>query len=201
MNSSTEIKSQDTAESLSLRLKQETQHEHERMEQLMAAAKVFENTSNYAQHTLAQYYFQQDIEHLYQHPDVAKILPDLEVRGRSQAALQDLQDFGVAPQSSEIASEQVGYPEALGWIYVSEGSTLGAAFLFKEAQAKLGLSETYGARNLAAYPEGRMRVWKRFKAALDEANFSPAQQDQVVAGALAGYARFGHLLADISQLK
>ena len=45
---------------------------------------------------------------------------------------------------------------------MSEGSTLGAAFLFKEAQKHLGFSETFAARNLAAYPEGRAKVWKRF---------------------------------------
>ncbi|MCJ9204033.1 biliverdin-producing heme oxygenase, partial [Acinetobacter baumannii] len=68
----------------------------------------------------------------------------------------------------------------LGWIYVSEGSTLGAAFLFKEAQKHLGFSETFAARNLAAYPEGRAKVWKRFVKALDEAGFDQTQQDRVV---------------------
>ncbi|OEY96389.1 biliverdin-producing heme oxygenase [Acinetobacter qingfengensis] len=187
--------------SLSQRLKIETSHEHDRMEQLMEKAQVFANRHNYAQHTLAQYYFQQDIENLYQHNEVEQIIPDLDVRGRSQAALQDLQDLGLEPQSSEIATEQVGYPEALGWIYVSEGSTLGAAFLFKEAQAKLGLSAEFGARNLAAYPEGRMRVWKRFKQALDDANFSKEDQDKVIEGALEGFARFGQLLDNLDQLK
>lgn len=32
------------------------------------------------------------------------------------------------------ATADVRMPVALGWLYVSEGSTLGAAFLFKEAQ-------------------------------------------------------------------
>lgn len=195
MNATVEISS------LSQRLKTETSHEHDRMELLMEKAQVFANRHHYAQHTLAQYYFQQDIENLYRHAEVEKIIPDLEVRGRSQAALQDLEDLGVEPQSSEIATEQVGYPEALGWIYVSEGSTLGAAFLFKEAQAKLGLSAEFGARNLAAYPEGRMRVWKRFKQALDDANFSKEDQDKVIQGALEGFVRFGELLEDLDQLR
>ncbi|KAA8730757.1 biliverdin-producing heme oxygenase, partial [Acinetobacter qingfengensis] len=56
--------------SLSQRLKIETSHEHDRMEQLMEKAQVFANRHNYAQHTLAQYYFQQDIENLYQHNEV-----------------------------------------------------------------------------------------------------------------------------------
>ncbi|MFP0274759.1 biliverdin-producing heme oxygenase, partial [Acinetobacter baumannii] len=55
MNSSTE---QIISNSLSLRLKQETAAEHERMHQLMSEAKVFSSKEKYAQFTLSQYYFQ-----------------------------------------------------------------------------------------------------------------------------------------------
>lgn len=187
--------------SISQRLKQTTAAEHDRMELLMAQAKVFESKQNYAQFTLSQYYFQQDIEHLYAQAEVVELIPDLDIRGRAQAALLDLQDLGLIPQNDEIATTQVDFPQALGWIYVSEGSTLGAAFLYKEAQAKLGLDENNGARNLAAYPEGRMRAWKRFKQTLDDAQFSEQQQQAILAGALAGFKRFGDLLDNLNTLK
>lgn len=187
--------------SLSQRLKTETSTEHDRMEQLMEQAKVFENQSNYARFTLSQYYFQKDVEHLYAHPDVVQIIPDLDVRGRSDAALLDLKDLGLEPQSTSIATDGISFPQALGWIYVSEGSTLGAAFLFKAAQHQFGFTADFAARNLAAYPEGRAVVWKRFKQAMDDANFSQEQQDQVIEGAMQGFSRFGQLLADLEQLK
>ena len=44
-------------------------------------------------------------------------------------------------------------------------------------------------------------VWKRFKQAMDDANFSQEQQDQVIEGAMQGFSRFGQLLADLEQLK
>ena len=186
---------------LSERLKKGTASEHDRVEVLMEKAAVFANKHNYAQHTLSQYYFQKDVEHLYHHPEVQKLIPDLDIRGRSQAALQDLADLGLEPQCSDIATEKVGYPEALGWIYVSEGSTLGAAFLFKQAQKHLGFSETFAARNLAAYPEGRAKVWKRFVEALDEAAFDPVLQDRVVQGALDAFGYFGKALSQLNELK
>lgn len=186
---------------LSIRLKTETALEHERMERLMEKAKVFDNKKNYQKFTLSQYYFQKEIEHLYQSLEIAELIPDLEIRGRSLAALQDLKDLGVEPQGSELKTASVGFPQSLGWIYVSEGSTLGAAFLFNEAKEKLGLNETFGARNLAAYPEGRAKVWKRFKQVLDDANFSEIQQSQVIEGAMQGFSRFGQLLEEIETLK
>ena len=189
------------AGSLMQRLKQETAAEHERMESLMQRSEAFASKENYAQFTLSQYYFQKDVEHLYQDPAVEQLIPDLDVRGRSEAALQDLADLGLEPQQQGIFTAAVSYPQSLGWIYVSEGSTLGAAFLFKEAQAKFGYSADFAARNLAAYPEGRAVVWKRFKQTLDEADFSPQQQQQIIEGALQGFQRFGALLAQLKDLK
>ncbi|MCA4163264.1 biliverdin-producing heme oxygenase [Acinetobacter baumannii] len=198
MNSSTE---QIISNSLSLRLKQETAAEHERMHQLMSEAKVFSSKEKYAQFTLSQYYFQREIEHLFKKEGVAGLIPDLDIRGRSKQALADLNDLGIQPNGQQLQSENVQLPEALGWIYVSEGSTLGAAFLFKEAQKHLGFSETFAARNLAAYPEGRAKVWKRFVKALDEAGFDQTQQDRVVQGALDAFGYFGQALDQLDELK
>ncbi|TCM69759.1 heme oxygenase [Acinetobacter calcoaceticus] len=186
---------------LPLRLKTETAAEHERMHQLMGAADVFSSMEKYTQFTLSQYYFQVEIEELFKQDAVVAHIPDLDIRGRSEQALLDLQDLKLQPQGRELAVKNVQFPAALGWIYVSEGSTLGAAFLFKQAQASLGLTAEHGARNLAAYPEGRAKVWKRFVEALDQAQFSKEQQDQVVQGALDAFDYFGELLINIDQLK
>ncbi|MES2532144.1 MAG: biliverdin-producing heme oxygenase [Pseudomonadota bacterium] len=185
-----------TTPSLSQRLRNETAAQHERMHALMAQADPFASRERYAQFVAAQYVFQRDVEHFFADPQVQGAVPDLAVRGRAAATLTDLADLDAMDKvvpAQDVATRAVKMPEALGWLYVSEGSTLGAAFLFKEVGEKLGLSATFGARNLAAYPEGRARVWKRFVEALDAPALVPAQ-DQVIAGALAAYARFGQLL-------
>ncbi len=179
---------------LSLRLKTDTAAEHERMHSLMAQADAFSNRETYARFVAAQYEFQRDVEHLFADADVKAAVPDLDGRGRQNESRADLADLGVAIPDGPPASAGVGMPEALGWLYVSEGSTLGAAFLLKEAKARLGLDENFGARNLGAYPEGRAVVWKRFTAALDTAGYDAAEQDAVIAGANAAFARFGNLI-------
>lgn len=186
---------------LALRLKTETAAEHERMHQLMNVADVFSSQQKYAQFTLSQYYFQKEIEHLFELDGVADLIPDLDIRGRSAQALLDLNDLDVQPAGMTLSSQNASLPEALGWIYVSEGSTLGAAFLFKQAQKSLGYTAEFAARNLAAYPEGRAVVWKRFVQALDQADFSTAEKDQVVQGALDAFAYFGQALIELDQLK
>lgn len=186
--------------SLAMRLKLQTADEHERMHKLMAQADVFSSLEKYALFTLSQYYFQLEIEHLFQQDQVASYITDIDIRGRSAQALLDLQDLGIQPRGQTLESLNVTFPAALGWIYVSEGSTLGAAFLFKQAQQHLGLSAEKGARNLAAYPEGRAKVWKRFVQALDQARLSPSQKDEVIQGALDAFEYFGNALINLEQL-
>jgi heme oxygenase len=179
---------------LSHRLKTETADQHERMHQLMAQCAPFSSREAYAKFVAAQYLFQRDVEHLFQDAAVKAAVPDLEARGRETASLADLRDLGAEIPQDSIASSGTSMPAALGWLYVSEGSTLGAAFLFKEAKEHLGLSAEFGARNLAAYPEGRATVWRRFVASLDGDNIPPEAHDAVVTGANAAYNRFGQLL-------
>lgn len=186
-----------TTNQLALDLKTKTASQHEYMHQLMHQAQVFSDLQHYAQFTLGQYYFQQNVEHLFRHPEVSTLITDLDIRGRSQAALLDLNDLGIRPAVQELVTEKVGFAEALGWIYVSEGSTLGAAFLFKQAQQQLGLSAEFGARNLVAYPEGRAKVWKHFINELDTAELSQNEQEQVIQGAKQAFDYFGSLLKNM----
>lgn len=178
---------------LSQRLKTETSAQHERMHRLMEQAQPFASRERYAEFVAAQYLFQRDVEHLFADGSVQSAVPDLDSRGRAEASRADLADLGAALPGDGVVTQGVTMPEALGWLYVSEGSTLGAAFLFKEVGEKLGLDGSFGARNLAAYPEGRARVWKRFIEALDAPALADAQ-DRVIAGAHAAYNRFGDLL-------
>lgn len=180
---------------LSLRLKLETEAQHLRMHALMERAQPFSSREHYARFVAIQYLFQRDVGRLFDDARVQAVVSDLDARGRLDAALADLRDLGApVPEAGAPATLGVAMPAALGWLYVSEGSTLGAAFLFKEARDQLGLSAEFGARNLAAYPEGRAKVWRRFVESLDSERVPPEQHEAVIAGANAAYDRFGALL-------
>jgi len=184
---------------LSQQLKNETAGAHEQMHLLMERCQPFSSRTNYAQFVTAQYIFQLDVEGLFSLSEIQSAIPDLEVRGRVQASRDDLADLqidlpDVKPRPGIVM------PEALGWLYVSEGSTLGAAFLLKEVKEKLDLSEQFGARNLAAYPEGRAIVWRRFTQYLDHTSLNDQKKEAVVAGAHAAFDRFDSLLRQCFKL-
>jgi heme oxygenase len=178
---------------LSRRLKTETQAAHEGLDGRIMASRPFASRDHYALFLGLQHQFHRDIQPLYGDPRLAALVPDLAARCRLSMIEADLADLGLVPSASKptvALSEDL--PTRFGWLYVAEGSNLGAAFLIKEA-AKLGLDEDFGARHLAASPEGRGRQWKTFQAALDGADFDAPREARVIAGAVAAFKRVQHL--------
>lgn len=174
------------------RLKQETHALHERLDTSIAGEEPFATRERYAAFVEIQYRFYAAIEPLYRDARLGALIPGLDQRSRLAAARSDLADLGRS--APEVAPLEIPAGEGLGWLYVAEGSTLGAAFLLKAVEA-IGLSETHGARHLAAAPEGRGRHWRDFKEAL---NAAPIEDDgHVIAGANAAFAHVQELVGRV----
>lgn len=177
------------------RLKAGTRPAHEKLDARVMAGKPFDSRENYGRFLLVQHDFHSIVSPLYQHADLAPLLPDLAARDRFETIGQDIADLGLkAPSNAPIApAEPIDIPHALGWLYVAEGSNLGAAFLLKAARG-LGLSEDFGARHLAGAAEGRGLHWRLFTSALDALDLSEADQAKVIEGANAGFDRVRDLV-------
>ncbi|SER13990.1 heme oxygenase [Pseudomonas sp. NFACC02] len=178
----------------SQRLNQITHAPHEQLDKAVKANAPFETLPRYTRFLSAQYLFQQELKALYTDPQLIELIPDLPERCRAEQAKTDLNDLE-SPIPGPVAGS-VNNPslaEALGWLFVSEGSKLGAAFLIKRAAA-LNLSETFGARHLGEPAGGRAEGWKRFIRILDDLPFNEEQERQIDAGAVAAFERFNVLL-------
>ena len=188
---------QDTAQRPSLRsqrLNQITNEPHTKLDALVKAHSPFETQANFARFVVAQYLFQSELVSLYNDAELTAIVPDLPARCRADAAKADLADLDTdvpAPVAGALKSPTKA--QALGWIFVSEGSKLGAAFLIKRAVG-LGLSETFGARHLGEPAGGRAEGWKRFIKTLDGLEFSAQEEAEVEKGAVDAFNRFTVLL-------
>lgn len=176
--------------SRSQRLKAATEVIHQALDSRIMAQQPFASRANYARFISAQYCFLHESEPLYDNAQLAALLPDLDDRRRRALIAQDLADLNqpipLLPTNSE-ATTSLNFAEALGWLYVVEGSKLGAAILLRLAE-KIGLGGELGARHLAAHPDGRARHWRAFTSLLDSATLSSQQEDQLIASAKAGFA-------------
>lgn len=179
---------------LSHSLKEGTGPAHERLDSAIMDCEPFSSRDRYMLFLKAQHAFHRDIHSLYDREAVSARLPGFAGCDRLERIEQDMIDLGETVPHYEAgplfaSGARIDVPSALGWIYVAQGSNLGAAFLLKHAQ-ELGLSETFGARHLAAAPEGRGLHWRRFTAALDAPEISEEEIEKAISGANAAFDRF-----------
>jgi len=141
----------------SQRLNALTHAPHERLDHAVKAREPFSSRERFARFVVAQYLFQSELQALYQDAELGKIFSDLPQRCRADQARLDLADLDTeVPAPVAGAVDKPSLAHALGWLFVSEGSKLGAAFLIKRVAA-MGLDENTGARHLGE-PESRRRL-------------------------------------------
>ena len=188
---------QDTAQRPALRsqrLNQITHEPHGKLDALVKTHAPFATQANFARFVVAQYLFQSELVVLYNDAELTAIVPDLPDRCRAEAARADLDDLEAeVPEPVAGAVKNPTKAEALGWLFVSEGSKLGAAFLIKRAVG-LGLSETFGARHLGEPADGRAEGWKSFVKTLDGLAFTAQEEAEVEKAAVDAFNRFTVLL-------
>lgn len=187
-------------DSRSVRLKAATRDSHGALDKRIMAGDIFADRGNFARFLRVQYRFHRSIDALYASPALDALLPDLAERRRLQQVRSDLQDLEQALPGEDIIAlgNDLPLPTALGWLYVAEGSNLGGTVLYKMAAA-LGLDRDFGARHLAAHPDGAARHWREFTAALDAVVLSPAQEQEVIDAADAAFRSVhGHVEVEFS---
>ncbi|MEE4222286.1 biliverdin-producing heme oxygenase [Pseudomonas viridiflava] len=178
----------------SQRLNHITHAPHEQLDKAVKAHAPFETLGSYARFVVAQYLFQVELQGLYNDPALQAIIADLPERCRAAQARDDLADLGLEmPSPVAGAVHQPSLAQALGWLFVSEGSKLGAAFLIKRAVA-LNLSDSFGARHLGEPAGGRAAGWKTFVKILYELPLTAEQEAELDQGAVAAFERFNVLL-------
>jgi len=80
---------------------------------------------------------------------------------------QDLASLGVEPPGTDLILTLADKAEALGCLYVMEGSMLGSLVLARLVQARLGIGPATGVRFLHGFAEETDAIWREFVAELD----------------------------------
>jgi heme oxygenase len=178
----------------SKRLNLVTSEPHERLGNAVNGQAPFDTLSSYSRFLIAQYLFQAELKSLYNDASLTAIIPDLPGRCRAEQALADIADLQIEiPQPVSGAPTSLSKAQALGWLYVSEGSKLGAGILIKRA-ATLNLGEDFGARHLGAPAGGRAEGWKSFTRILDGLPMSDEEDVQIEQAAIDAFERFSVLI-------
>jgi heme oxygenase (biliverdin-IX-beta and delta-forming) len=178
------------------RLKALTTSTHDTLDKRIMRAEPFASRERYALFLDVQHHFHADVAPLYADGELNRRLPGLADRDRYEALRQDIADLGGIAGELVSTTGPLSPAAALGWVYVAEGSNLGAAFLRKEA-AKIGLSDDFGARHLAGHPDGRGLHWRSFVSAYNDLPLSAAEEAEAAEGAKAAFRRVHGLVEEI----
>lgn len=175
-----------------LRLRQATRDVHAALDAALMARESFASREGYAQFLAMQLAFHRAVAPLHADLALQALLPGLAARARLALVEQDMGDLGLALPAPDPLPAISGMPPALGWLYVAEGSNLGAAVL-RKLVARIGLSDTFGARHLAPAAGGPAAQWRAFTEALDAIPLDAAQEASAVAGARDAFAHVARL--------
>ncbi|WP_373531167.1 biliverdin-producing heme oxygenase [Vampirovibrio sp.] len=169
-------------------LKTETACHHEAIENAKRLTRLGSEDFSKAEYIelLEKFYgFYQPLERAFgQHPEIMDALA-YHQRFKLPLLQKDLMFFDHTPESLAQLPECTDLPptetmaQALGCIYVMEGSTHGSQFIAKRLRAHFNL-ESQGLAFYEGYGKDTMSQWKAFKTYLDESVAQNGEGDAVV---------------------
>lgn len=120
-------------------------------------------------------------------PAISHVITDLAERYKSRLIIDDLLATGLTEAEIDALAvhrfEFSSVAEALGIMYVLEGSTLGGKILYRHIHEVLGLTPENGASYFWGYGAQTGNLWKSFISALTQFVDLHEERDQVIASA------------------
>lgn len=182
---------------LSDKLKEETKHNHQVLEKaLIARLKAIRSPQGYADLLKLFYGYFGGLEVLINKAIDSNVLTDSAQRRKTQAIANDVLVLGSDVPAKAVGNDLPGinnHFEALGALYVIEGSTLGGKIISKMMQQQLGSDK--GMSFFSGYGDKTEQMWEAFKQAINSQAQTPEQEATVIATANETFLKFGEWFA------
>jgi len=181
---------------LSLILKNKTEVSHQQLEKvLINKLKAISSPTDYTEILQSFYSYINPLESSINKYVDESIVEDYHKRRKSEALKSDLSYFNSTPEAQnavEIPEIKDTY-EAIGALYVLEGSTLGGQIISKMISQKLQLTNFEGLSFFRSYGEETPLMWNAFKKVLDE-RIAADEHEAVVQTAEQTFIKFKNCL-------
>jgi heme oxygenase len=174
-------------------LKTFTTSSHQKLEKsVVKLIHTLQTSADYSYLLNLFYRYFAGLERLIERQNIKKYLPDYDERRKANLLLEDL--LALHLSSPEICEKAylpfIDSPfQALGAIYVMEGSTLGGVYIIKMIQKKLS-----GNKNIfhffSGYGDRNPLMWSRFKKALDHSTVEEEEMALILSGAEDSFHKF-----------
>jgi heme oxygenase (biliverdin-IX-beta and delta-forming) len=157
-------------------IKEQTKESHSSLEQLPILHSLTSSDINQLQYLkiLIKFYgFFSPLENaINQYPQIQNYLPDIETRRKASSLYNDINIISRKEDTKPLFKECHNLPavanpaQAMGCLYVMEGSTLGGRFIYKNLEKNLQITDKDGASFFYGYGPETGEKWKKFQAGL-----------------------------------
>lgn len=150
-------------------LRKQTAYWHQQLEQTDISIRLLDDNvsiDNYKLYLCKMYGFVKPFEATV-FPRLQEILPDISARKKTSLLANDLIKIGMSVDEINalpifVFDKNWHGPEAMGAMYVMEGSTLGGVVIYKHISKILGLTNERGASYFFGYGNTTGSNWKTF---------------------------------------
>ena len=183
---------------LSTKIKEATKEGHQQLEKkVILKLKEIRSNADYADVLKHFYAYFNEVEKAIQPYITADILPDHAERRNSSYLKADIEELGcnINELPAVTVPKIVNTQEALGAMYVMEGSIMGGPIIV-QMLAKYGV--TKGVSFFSGYGEATGQMWGKFVAVLNEKGETESEQEEAIKAADETFLRFGDVFGDVS---
>lgn len=182
---------------LSTNIKEATKAAHLQLEKkVIEKMKAIRSNSDYADFLTYFYTYFSQVEKAIAPFITEQLLPDYKDRRNSAYLKNDIEELG--NQVNEVPAINLpqleNHLQALGALYVMEGSIMGGSIIIKMLE-KGGI--TKGISFFSGYGEATGQKWGMFVSVLNQQAENEAQQAVVIAAANEAFARFEEVFNDV----
>ncbi len=175
---------------LSTEIREATKDAHQSLEkQVVLRLKNIRNNADYAALLRFFYAYFNSLEHALGPYITADILPDYSSRRNSGFLKNDIEALGgnTTDLPANTIPEIKNHLQALGALYVMEGSIMGGSIIVKMLE-KAGV--TQGVSFFSGYGEATPQMWGAFTAVLNQQATNTSQKETVIHTANETFSRF-----------
>lgn len=183
---------------LSNSIKEATKEAHLTLEKkVVQKMKAIRSDADYADFLKHFYAYFNRVEQVIAPYITADLLPDHAERRNSSYLKQDIEALGadVKALPAVTVPEITNTVQALGALYVMEGSIMGGPIIVKMLE-KFGI--TKGVSFFSGYGEATGQMWGKFIAILNAEANSRIDEEQAIATANSTFSHFGEVFGEVS---
>lgn len=183
---------------LSNKIKEATKEAHQQLEKkVVLKMKGIRSNADYADVLKHFYAYFSEVEKAIKPFITADVLPDYAERRNSVYLKADIEELGssVDELPEAVAPQITNTVEALGALYVMEGSIMGGPIIV-QMLAKYGVDK--GVSFFSGYGESTGQMWGKFVGVMNAQAETEEQQAQAIRVADETFSRFGDVFGEVS---